>query len=215
MPVSVVVFDVGETLIDETRMWGDWADWLGVPRLTFFAVLGAVIERGASHRVVFEHFRPGFDLQTARRERAAAGIPDVSVKAEDFYADALPCLRELKARGYRIGLAGNQPAEVEEQLLSCGVTADFVASSESWGVAKPDQEFFQRIIATAGVRPGDIAYVGDRLDNDVMPAAQAGLVAVFLKRGPWGQIQPSRWDTGNEALIMNSLVKLPEALAGI
>jgi FMN phosphatase YigB (HAD superfamily) len=215
MPVSVVFFDVGETLVDETRMWGEWADWLGVPPLTFFSVLGALIERGASHRLVFEHFCPGFDLQAARRERAAAGIPDVSVKPEDFYADALPCLSELKTRGYRIGLAGNQPAEVEEQLLRCGVAADFVGSSEGWGVAKPAQEFFRRIISLAGVRPGDIAYVGDRLDNDVMPAARSGLVAVFLRRGPWGHVQPSRWDTGNAALIMNSLVKLPEALAEI
>jgi FMN phosphatase YigB (HAD superfamily) len=215
MAVSVVFFDVGETLVDETRMWGEWADWLRVPRLTFFAVLGALIERGASHRHVFEHFRPGFDLEAARRERAGAGNPDVSVKPEDFYADALPCLRELKTRGYRIGLAGNQPAEVEEELRHCGVTADFVGSSASWGVEKPDPEFFRRIITTAGVKAGEIAYVGDRLDNDVIPAAQAGLVAVFLRRGPWGLIQPGRLDAGNPALIMNSLSKLPEALAGV
>src|SRR6266446_6422224 len=32
MAIRLVVFDVGETLIDESRMWGEWADWLGVPR---------------------------------------------------------------------------------------------------------------------------------------------------------------------------------------
>jgi len=37
------VFDVGETLIDESRMWHEWADILGVPRFTFSAALGAVI----------------------------------------------------------------------------------------------------------------------------------------------------------------------------
>ncbi len=41
-----VCLDVGETLIDETRVWSLWADELGVPRLTFLAALGAVIERG-------------------------------------------------------------------------------------------------------------------------------------------------------------------------
>lgn len=38
--IEAVVFDVGETLIDETRQWGEWADWLGVPRFTFLAALG-------------------------------------------------------------------------------------------------------------------------------------------------------------------------------
>ena len=34
-PVRAVWFDVGETLIDESREYGTWADWLGVPRHTF------------------------------------------------------------------------------------------------------------------------------------------------------------------------------------
>ena len=30
--IKAVVFDVGETLVDETREYGTWADWLNVPR---------------------------------------------------------------------------------------------------------------------------------------------------------------------------------------
>jgi hypothetical protein len=50
MALKAVFFDVGETLIDETRDWGEWADYLGVTRLTLFAALGAVINRGQHHR---------------------------------------------------------------------------------------------------------------------------------------------------------------------
>jgi hypothetical protein len=28
-------FDVGETIVDESREYGTWADWMGVPRHTF------------------------------------------------------------------------------------------------------------------------------------------------------------------------------------
>ena len=28
--IKAVVFDVGETLVDESREYGTWADWLGV-----------------------------------------------------------------------------------------------------------------------------------------------------------------------------------------
>ena len=69
--IRAVFFDVGETLIDETRHWGGWADWLRVPHLALFAALGATIERGQHHQDVFEMFRPGFDLarEQAARER--------------------------------------------------------------------------------------------------------------------------------------------------
>lgn len=83
-------FDVGETLVDETRAW---ADWLGVPHLTFFAVLGGVIERRDHHRV-FETFRPGFD-EAERRAREAADVSD-AFGQEVFYPDALPRLSALR-----------------------------------------------------------------------------------------------------------------------
>jgi hypothetical protein len=35
-----VFFGVGETIVDESREYGTWADWLGVPRHTFSAVFG-------------------------------------------------------------------------------------------------------------------------------------------------------------------------------
>src|SRR2546430_1464182 len=59
--IRAVFFDIGETLVDETRPWGLWADWLGVPHLTFFAALGAVIARREHHRRVFDLVRPGLD----------------------------------------------------------------------------------------------------------------------------------------------------------
>jgi phosphoglycolate phosphatase-like HAD superfamily hydrolase len=48
-----VVFDVGETLVDETRAWGELADAAGVTRLTLFAALVALIERGEDHRLIW------------------------------------------------------------------------------------------------------------------------------------------------------------------
>jgi hypothetical protein len=28
--IKAVVFDIGETLVDETRYWNGWNDWLGI-----------------------------------------------------------------------------------------------------------------------------------------------------------------------------------------
>src|SRR5205814_1464886 len=77
-------------------------------------------------------------------------------------------------------------------LGDLGVAADFVGSSAEWGVWKPSPLFFARVAEEAGCRPSEIAYVGDRVDNDVVPAATAGMVAVFLRRGPWALLHAHR-----------------------
>jgi FMN phosphatase YigB (HAD superfamily) len=194
MPVRMVAFDVGETLVSEQRVWGEWADWLGVPRLTFFAALGAVIAEGRDHREAFTLVRPGFNLAQATRARLAEGWSR-RIAIDDLYPDALPCLAELRRRGYRIAIVGNQPREWMDGLNELGVHADLIASSEEWGVAKPAPGFFDRLVEAAQLPPGDIAYVGDRLDNDVLPAIAGGLVGVFVRRGPWG----ARHATGDRA----------------
>ena len=211
--ITTVVFDVGETLVDETRHWGEWADWMGVPRLTFFAVLGAVIDRGLPHRQVLELLQPGFDYAEAARQRREAGWRTLA--AADLYPDALDCLADLSRRGFRVGLAGNQPQEAEAALAEAGVVADFIASSARWGVEKPSAAFFDKVIEAAGAPAAAIAYVGDRLDNDVLPAKAAGMVSIFLRRGPWGVLHSARPEAQQAYLCLGGLSGLGARLAAI
>ncbi len=212
MPTRAVVFDVGETLVDESRHWGDWADWLGVTRFTLFGALGAVIARGGHHHEVFRMVSPGFDLEAANRERHAAGWR-YQLARSDFYPDAMDCLTALKSRGYRIGIVGNQPAAAEASLRECGVAADFIATSAAWGVEKPSPAFFAKLAEAAGVPPAEIAYVGDRIDNDVAPARAAGMTAVFIRRGPWAVIQEQTLGVGDAHIVLQSLSELIDKLA--
>ena len=164
--VVAVVFDVGETLIDETEAWGGWADWLGVPRLTLFATLGGVIARGGHHSDALRMVRPGIDVDAETQARDAAGH-GFRMTADDLYPDAMPCLQALAADGIVIGIAGNQPASTETVLRGMDVPLALVASSQRWGVEKPDPAFFARVCAELRLSAEEIVYVGDRLDNDV------------------------------------------------
>jgi HAD superfamily hydrolase (TIGR01549 family) len=209
--LRAVFFDVGETLIDERRMWCGWADYLGVPAGEFLAAFEDVIARGEDHRRVFERFRPDFDIAAARRERAAAS--DVFFAAPDLYPDAAPCLRELRERGYRIGIAGNQPEGAVAAIEALGLAADVVVSSASMGVEKPAPEFFAGVLELAGVPAREIAYVGDRLDNDVLPARAAGMTTVFLLRGPWARVHATKPEAKLADIALNNLIDLPDALS--
>lgn len=205
---KAVFFDVGEVLVDETREYGAWADWLGVPRHTFSAMFGAVIARGQDYREVFQHFRPGFDLAAERDARAAAGRPELFGE-DDLYPSTRRCLSELREEGYLVGIAGNQTARAEGILRGLDLPADFIGTSDSWHVEKPSTKFFERICVECKAAPKEVIYVGDRLDNDILPAGQVGMTTVQVKQGPWAF---ATWgDTGPDMRIQ-SLAELPPTL---
>jgi HAD superfamily hydrolase (TIGR01662 family) len=201
-----VCLDVGETLIDETRIWSLWADEVGVPRLTFLAALGAVVERGGEHGEVFGWF--GLDPDEWRARMPAVEAQYGGFRDEDLYPDVRRALAALRAAGLRLAIVANQPAVRTEQLRSLGIEAEVLAMSGEMGVAKPDPAFFTRALELMWEPPpGSVAYVGDRIDNDVVPAAAAGMRAVWIRRGPWGVIQqpPAGVDP---ALVVDSLDEL-------
>jgi HAD superfamily hydrolase (TIGR01549 family) len=207
--IKAVVFDVGECLVNEAREYGTWADWLGVPRHTFSAVFGAVIARGLDYRQTFQVFRPGFDLDQERERRAAAGQPEWFDES-DLYPDVRPTLAKLRADGLWLGIAGNQTVRAGGILRSLDLPSDMIATSDDWGVTKPDPEFFRCVIEAASFESAEILYVGDRLDNDIRPAATLGLNTALICRGPWGTIQQNDPDADLVPTIrIDSLAELP------
>ena len=57
---------------------------------------------------------------------------------------------------------------------------------------KPDPSFFERVAEVVPAEPGEMLYVGDRVDNDIRPAVAAGMHTALVRRGPWATIQ---WNT--------------------
>jgi hypothetical protein len=112
-----------------------------------------------------------------------SGRPDNSVQAvgrgeqiteADLYEDVRPGLAALRAAGVRVVIAGNQTARTGRSLRALDLPADTVATSGEWGVAKPQPEFFGRLVDVAHADPHQVLYVGDHPQNDVFPAAAAG-----------------------------------------
>jgi FMN phosphatase YigB (HAD superfamily) len=159
MALSVVVFDVGETLVDEATTYKRWK---------------------------------------------AEGATTFVFADQDLHADALPCLAALRARGLRLGAAGNMHAHHEDFLRA---HVDFVGSSERWGVKKPGAGFFARVVEQARAPADEILYVGDRVDNDVAPALAAGLHALRVRRGAHAHVE-----SPPGTVTIGSLDELPEAL---
>jgi HAD superfamily hydrolase (TIGR01549 family) len=213
--ISAVAFDVGETLIDESRIWLRWADRLGVPPLTMLGVVGAMAALDRLLVEAFQVLRPGLDLDAEIvRWRAddPAGLRE-NFDADDLYGDVRACFAALGDAGLRLIIAGNQPPQALAALELMDLGADAILISAVLGVEKPSPDFFAAIAAAAGSPPREIAYVGDRLDNDVLPARQAGMCAVLLRRGPWGYLHAQRPDAALADVVADSLRDLPDLLA--
>src|SRR5882724_11443295 len=125
--IRSVVFDVGETLLDDTAEFGRWADWIGVPRHTFSGLLAIVTSQGRNNAETFQYFRPGFDLAAERDRREQAGKGE-SISESDLYPDVRPALTELRRRGIWVGIAGNQTVRMAELLRELSLPADAIAT---------------------------------------------------------------------------------------
>jgi len=201
-----VSFDVGETLVDETRVWSIWADLLGVTRLTFMAALGAVIADGDDHRDVFKMVgRPDWQAFYPAFDELYGGF-----QTSDLYPDAVSTIEALKRAGYSIAIFANQPARRTSELRDLGIQPDLMAMSGEWGVHKPMSEFYKRALDEMRAAATDVAYVGDRLDNDIRPSAAAGIRPVFVRRGPWGVIAEGEIPDGT--LVVDTLGELVERI---
>ena len=205
-----MVLDVGETLVDETRVFRTWAEIFGLPEFTLMAVLGGSIsnaDKPEDWRRFFELIqRP--DWQDSRPDfEARYG----SLQPDDLYPDALRAIDGLKDRGYGVAVTANQPARRHDELEALGVTVEAMGMSDAMGVSKPDPAFFKRTLELLGSpAPGEVAYVGDRVDNDVGPSAAAGMRAIWIRRGPWGYLQE---DSDSRAhLVVRTLDELVERI---
>ncbi|MGW4639490.1 HAD family hydrolase [Sphaerisporangium sp. NPDC004334] len=213
--IRALVFDVGETLIDETRIWTRWADRLGVSRFTMLGVLGGMAALDRSYSEAFEIVRPGLDVEAeveAWRQDDPDGLRE-NFDAGDLYPDARPGLALLRAAGYELIIAGNQPPQAYDALVAMDLPVDAVHTSAGWGVSKPHPDFFAKVVAVAGREPGEILYVGDRLDNDVLPAREAGLRTALFRRGPWGHLHADRPEAAAADLVIDDLPHLAALLA--
>ncbi|MFB7171073.1 HAD family hydrolase [Streptomyces sp. NPDC056254] len=183
--IRTVVLDIGETLTRDDRYWAAWADWLGTPRHTLSALVGAVVVDGRDNADALRMLRPGLDVAAEYAAREAAGRGE-QLDETDLYDDVRPALAAVRAAGALVVIAGNQSPKAGAMLRALDLPADVLAVSGEWGVAKPAREFFERVLQVSGAPAAETLYVGDHPANDIAPARAAGLATAHLRRGPWG-----------------------------
>lgn len=201
MTVRAVLFDVGGPI--NTEVQHERA--VDARIVAAFAAEGVAVEpdelKAASDRAVASYawdVHPVIIWHLARGERAlalrveaafrgAATVPPLEVR--EGIADVLAW---AAGRGLLLGLAANQPHETLARLDAAGIGHWFTHRevSGTHGFRKPDVRLFLRCCEDLGVAPGECVMVGDRIDNDIAPAASLGMRTVLFRAGRHAAQQP-------------------------
>ncbi|MDX6583780.1 MAG: hypothetical protein QOI10_2964 [Solirubrobacterales bacterium] len=106
------------------------------------------------------------------------------------YPDAAPALAALRARGLTLVCVSNWDYALGEVLERCGLgdLLDAVVTSAATASRKPDPAIFAAALELAGCAPGEALHVGDTDAEDIAGARAAGIPALLLDRGGFGQI---------------------------
>jgi FMN phosphatase YigB (HAD superfamily) len=94
---------------------------------------------------------------------------------------------ELKAMAqhFRLGIAGQYGPALLDTLKANGALQYFAcqATQDDFPITKPDPRYLEMILQTCASSPECSIMVGDRVDNDVVPAKQLGMLTVRIRTG--------------------------------
>lgn len=174
-----IFFDIGSTLIDESECY----------KLRYReAVEGTTISPDDFEKKVIEFSKQNLKGDHEAVKYYGIELPPWHKEAEKPYGITESVLKQLTDKGYRLGVIANQSPGTKERLSSWGLLKyfDVVLASAEEGVSKPNVEIFYRALTVAKCLPNNTVMVGDRLDNDIVPAKKVGMKTVWIKQGLGG-----------------------------
>lgn len=189
-PLKWIFFDVGETLVDESEPIEDIIRQLiaAAGRRGIAVSRGHVRELWMEAHKRFSPFPMADILQTlfpdAALRQAIWSEMKYRKELDRPFPESRGILERLSSR-YRIGVIANQSAGTADRLRSYGLLEhiDEVFASAELGLVKPDPKLYEYALNSAGCTAAETLMVGDRIDNDIIPAKHLGMRALWVRQG--------------------------------
>jgi putative hydrolase of the HAD superfamily len=176
MNVDWIFFDVGSTLVDETLAYDHRAiDMIKNTTITFFEF----------DKMRRELSQLGYDGNSEAIKRLGLEKTPWHTEYEVLYGNVIPVLKVLMKSGYNLGIIANQQPGLKQRLESFDILKYFsiIISSSDVGLSKPDKNIFKMAVSRAKSSAEKCLMVGDRLDNDIIPASRVGMKTIWIKNG--------------------------------
>lgn len=204
-----LIFDLGHTLMHLDATWSQVFDRGAADLAAFIEVQGLEVDGHAFARTLLDLRQDGYAraaetgrevtaTDTMRQAFARFNQPDpgpallrgaidafFAYEESRWFADpeALPVLRELAHRGFRLGMFSNATDDpfIQELVDRLGFRPLLqpALSSAGTGIRKPDPAAFDPILAAWELPAGAVTVVGDTLHADILGAQRAGMRSVW------------------------------------
>lgn len=173
--IEWLFFDVGSTLVDEHMAYEH-----RLRDIAYFA--NVTYEQIYNDAIALYKDNKKGDLELAKQLNVK--IPKWYIEDEILYKDSSTCLEILSAK-YKIGIIANQSLGTKERLEQHGILQyiNLVIASAEEGFSKPDSRIFQIALDRSGCEPQKAIMIGDRIDNDIVPAKLLGMRTIWVKQG--------------------------------
>jgi HAD superfamily hydrolase (TIGR01549 family) len=199
--ITAILFDIGWPIVDETVLEREIFSFL-VKRLeSYLAIEINAVEVERIKRKAVSCFAPSmisyFIWHYVQPDKKLYYKLREEFGRHDFFpyyrlqSGIIDVLKRLSGH-FELGYAANQRREIHKFLDAHGVSPYFSSRlvSEEIGYAKPDQRLFTEVMKKMNIAPEETAMVGDRLDNDIIPAKMLGLTTIQLLIGPHRDQKP-------------------------
>lgn len=174
--IKWLFFDLGSTLLDERDCLEyrilDLLNQENAPDRN--VIESKMIENASKNRLPYKDTAKELGLQ----------LTEWPKHLEKVYARVPELLEKLQAK-YKLGIIANQSMGTKERLIQYGIHRyfDVIISSAEEGISKPDLNIFKLALARADCTPQEAYMIGDRLDNDIEPAAILGMRTIWVRQG--------------------------------
>ena len=170
-----IFFDLGATLVDESDVYKSRCE---------YAIRQMNIDPAEFMNRVYEEAKISpTPIRTAAKAYGVV-LPEWDSSLEKLYEGAFDIVSYLYGK-YKLGIIANQSLGTQERIDNWGIGKffDVVMASAEAGCAKPDLKIFSMALDKAGCKPADAVMVGDRLDNDIIPAKKLGMKTIWVRQG--------------------------------
>jgi len=205
--MKVLFFDVGYTLVNEDAVWEarcreqaqtNEAKKLGLSAADIYHEIEiASISRKPQFRTLIDKY-------------SFKEVAPYRTELEKLYKDAPAVIKALSQK-YELGIIANQLDGLKERLEAFDLLQYFKYIISSWDVKimKPDIRIFEYALDKANCTPQEACMIGDRLDNDILPAKALGIKTVWIKQG-FGALQKPLSKSEEPDHSINNLYELLE-----
>jgi putative hydrolase of the HAD superfamily len=105
------------------------------------------------------------------------------------YPHVIPTLIMLREQGYRLAVVSDAPRmKAWLRLASMKITDFFdvvVTTDDAQGRLKPDPLPYEVALKKLGLESGEVVFVGDNPNRDILGAKKLGIKTVLAKYGEW------------------------------